>query len=418
MDSRDSRDTRDKRDSADCAPDLDVYNPDSYADGIPHATFAELRRRAPVYRHDDPQRPDGFWAVTRHADVVTVSRNPEIFSSNERLSLLDEPADEVLLTQRLMMLNMDPPEHSRLRNIVNKGFTPRTTLTLGDKVREACDRIVGAAVDKGEGDFVSMCAAELPLVVIADLMGVPQDDRHKLFEWSNKLVGDADPDLSVGDPGGVEMEMFGYADALGAARRACPADDIVSKLVCPDRDGQELTALEFDLFFMLLAVAGNETTRNAISGGMLALIENPEQWERLRADPAGLAATAADEIVRWVSPVNAFRRTAMRDTELSGQPIAAGDKVVVYYASANHDEDVFVDPYRLDIGRDPNPMLGFGGGGPHFCLGRHLAKLELEVMFRTLAERVERVELLGPARRMRSNFLNGIKDMPVRIVPA
>ncbi|MFI6581519.1 cytochrome P450 [Embleya sp. NPDC050493] len=396
---------------------FDVYSPDSYAAGIPHATFARMRRTAPVYRHADPERPDGFWAVTRHADVIRVSRNPEIFSSHERLSLLIEPEEDALATQRLMMLNMDPPEHSRLRNIVNKGFTPRTTLTLEDKVREACERIVASAVDRGEGDFVAMCAAELPLVVIADLMGVPQVDRHRLFDWSNKLVGEADPDLrqNAGEAEQVQMEMFGYADALGAARRECPVDDIVSKLVCPDRDGQELTALEFDLFFMLLAVAGNETTRNAISGGMLALIEHPEQWERLRADPGGLAGTAADEIVRWVSPVNAFKRTAVRDTELSGQPIAAGDKVVVYYASANHDEDVFVDPYRLDIARDPNPMLGFGGGGPHFCLGRHLAKLELEIMFRTLAERVERVELLGPARRMRSNFLNGIKDMPVRM---
>jgi len=399
---------------------FDVYSPDSYEAGIPHATFTQMRRTAPVYRHADPELPDGFWAVTRHADVIKVSRNPELFSSRERLSLLPEPTGDSLDTQRLMMLNMDPPEHSRLRNIVNKGFTPRTTLTLEDKVRDACDRIVSGALDQGEGDFVTMCAAELPLVVIADLMGVPQVDRHKLFEWSNKLVGDSDPDLrSVdGDPGKVEMEMFAYADALGAARRECPVDDIVSKLVCPDRDGQELTALEFDLFFMLLAVAGNETTRNAISGGMLALIENPEQWERLRADPAGLAATAADEIVRWVSPVNAFRRTAMQDTELSGQRIAAGDKVIVYYASANHDEEVFADPFRLDVGRDPNPMLGFGGGGPHFCLGRHLAKLELEIMFRTLAERVERVELLGPARRMRSNFLNGVKDMPVRMVSA
>ncbi|MEU0936497.1 MULTISPECIES: cytochrome P450 [unclassified Embleya] len=402
------------------APDattFDVYSPDSYAAGIPHATFARMRRTAPVYRHADPERPDGFWAVTRHADVIRVSRNPEIFSSRERLSLLVEPEEDVLATQRLMMLNMDPPEHSRLRNIVNKGFTPRTTLTLEDKVREACERIVAKAVDQGEGDFVAMCAAELPLVVIADLMGVPQVDRHRLFEWSNKLVGDADPDLrpEEGEAEQVQMEMFGYADALGAARRECPVDDIVSKLVCPDRDGQELTALEFDLFFMLLAVAGNETTRNAISGGMLALIEHPEQWERLRADPAGLAGTAADEIVRWVSPVNAFKRTAVRDTELSGRPIAAGDKVVVYYASANHDEEVFVDPYRLDIGRDPNPMLGFGGGGPHFCLGRHLAKLELEIIFRTLAEQVARVEPLGPARRMRSNFLNGIKDMPVRM---
>ncbi|MDI2124672.1 cytochrome P450 [Yinghuangia seranimata] len=399
---------------------VDVFSPDAYESGIPHASFALLRDAAPVHRHPDPQLPEGFWAVTRHADVVAVSRNPELFSSYERLSTLGEADGELLDTQRLMMLNMDPPEHSRLRALVNRGFTPRTTLTLESKVEAACERIVDAAVAQGEGDFVTLCSAELPLVVIADLMGVPQEHRHRLFHWSNRLVGGDDVDLGGGTEDGqaAQMEMFQYADELGARKRACPVDDIVSKLVRPDRDGNELTALEFDLFFMLLAVAGNETTRNAISGGMLALVRHPEQWERLKADPEGLAGTAADEIVRWVSPVNAFRRTAMRDTELGGQKIAAGDKVVVYYSSANHDESVFADPYTFDIGRDPNPMLGFGGGGPHFCLGRHLAKLELEIMFRTLARKIDRVEPTGPARRMRSNFLNGIKDMPVRIIPA
>ncbi|MGA4538957.1 cytochrome P450 [Uniformispora flossi] len=406
-------------DAAD-VPLIDVFSADAYENGIPHDDFAVLRRASPVHRHPDPELPEGFWAVTRHADVVTVSRNPEVFSSYERLSLLGEAEGELLDTQRLMMLNMDPPEHSRLRSLVNRGFTPRTTHTLESTIEAACERIVAEAVELGEGDFVALCSAELPLVVIADLMGVPQEHRHRLFHWSNMLVGADDPELGLDPDAGLaaQMEMFEYADKLGAEKRACPVDDIVSKLVCPDRDGNELTPLEFDLFFMLLAVAGNETTRNAISGGMLALTRHPEQWERLKADPEGLAATAADEIVRWVSPVNAFRRTALRDTELGGTRIAAGDKVVVFYSSANYDEDVFADPRSFDIGRDPNPMLGFGGGGPHFCLGRHLAKLELEVMFRTLARHADRVELTGPALRMRSNFLNGIKEMPVRIVPA
>jgi cholest-4-en-3-one 26-monooxygenase len=399
---------------------IDVYSADAYADGVPFASFAALRRAEGLYRHPDPEVPEGFWAVTRHADVVTVSRNPEIFSSYERLALLREPEGEHLDTQRLMMLNMDPPEHSRLRSLVNRGFTPRTTLTLEDKVTAACDRIVGEAVERGEGDFVTLCSAELPLVVIAELMGVPTEDRHQLFDWTNKLVGSDDPELAAGPEVGAQaqMEMFTYADQLGATRRGCPADDIISKLVQPDRDGNELTAMEFDLFFMLLAVAGNETTRNAISGGMLALIQHPEQWDRLRADPDGLAGTAADEIVRWVSPVNAFRRTAVQDTELGGQKIAAGEKVVVFYSSANRDETVFTDPDTFDITRDPNPMVGFGGGGPHFCLGRYLAKLELEIMFRTLARRIERIELAGPVPRMRSNFLNGVKQMPVRLIGA
>jgi cholest-4-en-3-one 26-monooxygenase len=398
---------------------IDVYDPDRYVDGPPHRDFELLRAQAPVYRHPDPEVPDGFWAVTRHADVRFVSRNPEIFSSAERTCLLAEFPPEMVERQRSMMLNLDPPEHSRLRGLVNRGFTPRMTRRLAGSIAAACERIVGEAVERGEGDFVALCAAELPLAVIADLLGVPQEDRGKLYGWSNVLIAGQDPELRPRPEDGMRagMEMFGYAYALGAERRVTPADDIVTKLVSPDEDGNELSELEFGYFFLTLAVAGNETTRNAISGGMLAFIEHPGQWERLRADRS-LAGTAADEVVRWVSPVNAFRRTATRDVELGGQRIRAGDKVIVFYAAANRDPAAFERPSTFDIGREPNDQIAFGGGGPHYCLGRHLAKLELETMLETLARRLERVELSGPVRRLRSNLVNGIKEMPVRFVPA
>ncbi|MHB8341671.1 MAG: cytochrome P450, partial [Mycobacteriales bacterium] len=266
---------------------------------------------------------------------------------------------------------------------------------------------------------VTAVSAPLPLAAIADLMGVPESHHKQLFEWSNRMIGFDDPEFRTTPEDGelAAIQIVGYAHELGAEKRACPVDDIVTKLISPDESGSQLSELEFDMFFILLAVAGNETTRNAISGGMLALIEHPDQWARLRADPA-LHPTAADEIVRWVSPVMDFRRTVMADTRIGEQPVRKGDKVVIFYASANRDEAVFPEPDRFDVGRSPNPHIGFGGGGPHFCLGSHLAKLEIQVMLRTLVERVERVELAGDVRRLRSNFINGIKEMPVRLVPA
>lgn len=397
---------------------IDVYDPDRYQAGIPHQDFRVLRTQAPVFRHPDHQQPDGFWAVTRHADVVRVSRTPEIFSSSRCTAILAEMPEEERAQQRLMMLNMDPPEHNRLRSLVNRGFTPKMISRMREHLQDACETIVTEALAAGSGDFVELCAADLPLIVIAELMGVPVEDRYKLFDWSNRLAAATDLRLDKdGDPAIAVMEAYQYANDLGASKRACPADDIISRLIVPDEHGGELSELEFDLFFLLLMFAGNETTRNAIAGGMQAMIDHPEQWERLRADP-GLAMTAADEIVRWVSPVNGFRRTATRDVELGDQLIRENDKVVMFYASANFDETVFGDPFTFDIGRSPNPQVGFGGGGPHFCLGRHLAMLEIELMYRTLAARVRRVEPLGPPSRLRSNFVNGVTAMPVRLIPA
>ncbi|MBL7492609.1 cytochrome P450 [Frankia sp. AgB1.9] len=399
-------------------PTIDVYDPVRYESGIPHDDFRVLRAQAPVFRHPDHERPDGLWAVTRHADVMRVSRSPELFSSSRCTAILAEMTEEQHAQQRLMMLNMDPPEHSRLRSLVNRGFTPKVVSRMAERLQDACDTIVDSALAVGTGDFIDLCAADLPLIVIAELMGVPIEDRHKLFDWSNRLASATDGRMDQnGDAAVAVIEAYSYANDLGAAKRACPADDIVSRLIARDDEGEELSELEFDLFFLLLMFAGNETTRNAIAGGMQAMIDHPDQWERLRADP-DLAPQAADEIVRWVSPVNGFRRTATRDVELGGELIRENDKVVIFYASANFDESVFEDPYTFDIGRSPNPHLGFGGGGPHFCLGRHLAMLEIELMYRTLAARVRRVEPLRPPSRLRSNFVNGVTSMPVRLIPA
>ncbi len=396
------------------ALEIDIYSSELFVQGVPHDRFTTLRAEAPVYHHLDPEKAEGFWAVTRYEDVVTISRNPEIFSSNAETCLIFEMPEEQKAAQRMMMLNMDPPTHTRQRSLVNRGFTPRTIGKLEERIEKVCDEIVDKAVATGEGDFVTMVAAELPLVVIAEMIGVPFEDRHKLFEWSNRMISD-EGSTTPEESEAAAMEVYAFANDLAAAKRQCPADDIITKLISPDENGNVLDEFEFDLFFVLLMVAGNETTRNAISGGIEAFMENPEQWERLKADPAGMKSTAADEIVRWVSPVMDFRRTVMQDTELSGVQLKAGDKVIMYYTSANRDESVFESPNTFDVGRDPNPHIGFGGGGPHFCLGRHLAKLELELMLETLARKVDTIELTGPISRLRSNFINGIKSMPVKI---
>jgi cholest-4-en-3-one 26-monooxygenase len=397
--------------------DIDLVDPDLYANGgIPHEQFRWLRENAPVYRHHGD--PD-FWAVTRFDDVVHVSRHPEIFSSYEKLALFPEPSDEQLAMQRMMMLNQDPPEHTRKRSIVNRGFTPRTIGKLEEHIRGICDDLIDEVARRGEADFVRDISAPLPLYVICELLGAPPEDREKIFDWSNRLIGQDDPEFRAPDDDGMTAaaELYAYANELAVRRREQPRDDIVTKLLQP-HGGEELSVDEFDLFVMLLTVAGNETTRNAASGGMLAFFEHPDQWRRLLDERAAggdrLARTFPDEIVRWVSPVNLFRRTAVRDTELGGQRIAEGDKVVVFYSSANHDEAVFADPYAFDIGRDPNPQIGFGGGGPHFCLGAHLARLELRALFETLLARMPNITQVGEARRLRSNFINGIKEMPVR----
>jgi cholest-4-en-3-one 26-monooxygenase len=402
-------------------PEIDIIDPSVYErGGIPHEQFAWLRDNDAVHWHQDPNAGvPGFWAVTRHEDVIHVSRHPELFSSHLRTSMFEEFSDDDVLMYGMMMLFQDPPDHTKNRSLVNKGFTPRMIKKLEEHIRDICNELIDEVAILGETDFVEHFAAPLPLYVICELLGAPVEDRGKIFDWSNKMIGFNDPEYAsaVHEAAVVAGELMAYARALAAERRASPRDDIATQLLKADENGNRLSDEEFQLFVMMLVIAGNETTRTASAGGMLAFFEHPEQWRRLLDDRA-LLRTAPDEIVRWTSPINLFRRTAVRDTELGGKQIKAGDKVVVFYGSANRDERAIADPFTFDIGRDPNPHIGFGGGGPHFCLGTHLARMNLAVLFETILDRMPDIRLAGEARRLRSNFVNGIKEMPVRFTPS
>jgi cholest-4-en-3-one 26-monooxygenase len=393
---------------------IDLTDKDVFVRGVPHDWFASLRREAPVFWHDEPDGP-GFWCVTRYDDVVTVNRDNQTFSSHEgAVFMWDLPAED-LEQQRLMMLNMDPPIHTRYRRLVNKGFTPRMVSELEQTVRARTRSILDTVTPRGECDFVTDVAAELPLQVIADILGVPQEDRHKMFDWSNRMIGSEDPEYGVTQEEAqlASMELFAYAAKLAEDKRSQPGQDLISILSGAEVDGERLTQLEIDLFFMLLTVAGNETTRNQVSHGLLALLEHPDQLERLRAN-RDLLPGAVEEMLRCASPVMHFRRTATQDLTLNEQAVAAGDKVVIWYVSANHDERVFDDPMRFNIERSPNEHVAFGGGGPHFCLGANLARMEIRVMFDELLDRWPELELAGEPQRLRSNFINGIKHIPLR----
>jgi cholest-4-en-3-one 26-monooxygenase len=394
-------------------PIVDLADPDAFANGIPHEAFRRLRAETPVAYFPEPNGGRGFWAVTRHADVVHVSKHPELFSSTDGTNIEDHDG-EALAKLQTIMLNMDPPQHVKYRRLVKRGFTPRRIAELTPHVRELAREIVDRVAGKGECDFVTEVAAELPLLVICELMGVPVADRRRIFELSNRLIGFDDPEFqsSPADGEAAALEMWTYAHAMGQERRRRPTGDLVSDLVNGEVDGERLTELEFNNFFLLLAVAGNETTRNAMAGGLLALMQHRGQWERLLSDRT-LLDTAVDEIVRWVTPVIHFRRTATASTRIGDVEIRPGQKVVVWYPSANRDESVFERPDVFDVGRDPNPHLGFGIG-EHFCLGSHLAKLEMRCLLDELLRRLPNIELCGDPRRLRSNFIHGIKGMPVR----
>ncbi|KOU41502.1 cytochrome P450 [Streptomyces sp. WM6378] len=403
---------------------FDFTDPDLLQSRVPHPEFAELRKTAPVWWCAQPAgiagfQDDGYWAVTRHADVKYVSTHPELFSSNTNTAVIrfnESISREQIDVQKLIMLNMDPPEHTRVRQIVQRGFTPRAIRSLEGALRDRARSIVDAALSEanknnGTFDFVTNIAVELPLQAIAELIGVPQEDRTKIFDWSNKMAAYDDPEYAITEEIGAEaaMELVSYAMNLAAARKECPAKDIVSTLVAAEGEGNLLSD-EFGFFVILLAVAGNETTRNAISHGMHAFLTHPDQWELYKRERPD---TAAEEIVRWATPVVSFQRTATQDTELGGQKIKAGDRVGIFYSSANNDPEVFEDPERFDITRDPNPHLGFGGGGPHFCLGKSLAVLEINLIFNAVADVLPDLRLAGDPRRLRSAWLNGIKGLQV-----
>ena len=400
--------------------DIDLCDPGSFVAAVPYAWFAQLRKEAPVFWHPDPDSiGNGFWAVTRFEDCVGVNRDYEHFSSARRTSLFHDFDEDLLEQQRLMMVNMDPPLHTRYRRLVNKGFTPKMIRELEAKVVVSADAILDSVCEKGSADFVEQISAELPLQVIADLMGVPQEDRHLVFDWSNRMIGADDPEYqeSAEMAGQAAMELYAYADQLCEQKRLDPHTDLFSVLTQAEMDGDSLSQLELDLFFLLLSVAGNETTRNLISGAMVAFFDNPDQWERLRADRS-LLPSAVEEMLRFVSPVMHFRRQVTSDVTIGDQKMTEGDKVVFWHISANRDETVFADPDRFDIGRTPNNHMAFGGGGPHFCLGANLARMEIRVMFDRLLDRMPDIRLDGDVQRLRSNFINGVKHIPVAFTPS
>jgi cholest-4-en-3-one 26-monooxygenase len=400
--------------------EIDLIDGRNFVAGVPHEWFRRLRAEAPVYWHPEASaHRGGFWTVTDYDDCVTVNRDWERFSSYKHSALFTDMDDDQLAQQRMMMLNMDPTMHTRYRRLVNKGFTPKLVRDLEQQIVGYADGIIDAVSERGTADFVEEISAELPLLVIAELLGVPQEDRRKVFDWSNRMIGSDDPEYQVegADPGEAAMAVFSYAEELAAARRLEPRQDLVSTLINAEVEGEKLDQLELDLFFMLLIVAGNETTRNLMSGAMVAFFDHPDQWEKLRQDRS-LLPSAVEEMLRFVTPVMHFRRTVVADTELGGQALQEGDKIVFWHTSANRDESVFTDPDTFDIARSPNNHIAFGGGGPHFCLGANLARMEIMVMFDRLLDRIPDIRLDGKVQRLQSNFINGTKHIPVAFAPS
>ncbi|HWT47132.1 MAG TPA: cytochrome P450 [Mycobacterium sp.] len=400
-------------------PGFDFTDPDIYAERIPVEEFAELRASAPIWWN--AQAPGtgggfhdgGFWAISKHKDVKEISRRNDVFSSSENCVIPrfnNDIAREDIDLQRFVMLNMDPPQHTRLRSIISRGFTPRAIGRLRDELNERAQNIAKAAAAAGSGDFVQQVACELPLQAIAGLLGVPQEDREKLFRWSNEMTGNDDPEYADIDPKASSVEVLTYAMQMAAQKAENPGDDIVTTLINADIDGEKLSDDEFGFFVMMLAVAGNETTRNSITQGMMAFADFPDQWELYKKERP---ETAADEIVRWATPVTCFQRTALQDYELSGVQIKKGQRVVMFYRSANFDDEVFDDPFTFDIIRDPNPHVGFGGTGEHYCIGANLARMTINLIFNAVADHMPDLKPISAPERLRSGWLNGIKRWEV-----
>ncbi len=398
---------------------IDLSDHDNFIDAVPHAAFAQLRHEDPVHWNPEPDGGRGFWAVTRYEDIRTVHRNPDIFSSEIGGTSLEDLEPEQI-EARKSMIDTDPPRHDELRALVNRRFTPKAVGVWEEQVRKVVREVLDGALAKDEFDFVADVASEIPMQVFAEILGVPQSQRREIIEIGDRLLGNADPeyahdsdddahrDLPFSSP--AALEMFAFGRRIADERREHPRNDVMSDLVAAG-----LTQRELDVYFVLLATAGNETTRHTITHGLIALSEHPDERERLRANYAELGRSATEEILRWATPVHHFRRTARVDTELAGTPIHAGDKVTTWFVSGNRDETVFESPERFDVSRAPNPHLTFGPGGVHHCLGAHLAKLEVRITFEDLLARDVQLELAGPPERLRSNFFNGIKRLPVRV---
>ncbi len=393
--------------------ELDLSNPDSFSAGFPHDYFRHLRAEDPVHWHEgDIHGGPGYWVIAKYDDLKWVSKNPRLFISGQG-NLIEDPAPGELDVAR-SMITMDPPDHQRFRKLVSAGFTPRHVDGHEDRVREIVCEILDSVVHKGRCEFVAEVAAELPLRVICEFLGVAPNDRQQVFELSNRMLGSEDPEYgnSRAHAAAAGIQMFQFAYKLLVARRAEPRDDLVTALITGEVEGKKISDLEFGSFFLLLAIAGNETTRNLISHGVRLLIANPEARDALRRDPS-LIPSAVEEMLRMSAPVMYFRRLATQDVELRGRVIRAGQKVTLWYPSANRDEEHFSDPDRFDIRRDPNDHLAFGVG-QHFCLGAHLARLEIRVMFEELLQRLPDIELESEPRLLRSHFIDGVKSMPVR----
>ncbi len=398
-------------------PDFDFTDPDIHAARLPVEELAELRRSAPIWWNSQSADRGGFgdggyWVISRHKDIREVSLRSDVFSSARKCIVPryrdEESARDQIEAGRFSMINMDAPQHTRMRNIISRGFTPRAVGMLRDELAERAQRIAKSA--KGSGDFVAQVSCELPLQAIAGLIGVPLTDRKKLFQWTNEMIGDEDPEFADFDALAAAGNLMQYAMELAAQRSKQPQADIVTKLIQADIDGNKLSDEEFGLFVVTLAVAGNETTRNSITQGMMAFVEHPAQWELFKRERPH---TTADEIIRWATPITAFQRTALQDTQLAGMQIKNGQRVVMFYRSANFDEDVFDDPFVFNILRNPNPHLGFGGTGEHYCVGANLARMTISLMFDAIADHIPDLAPLAKPERLRSGWLNGIKHWQV-----
>jgi len=413
--------------------DADIADPDTYVDGVPHATFQRLRREEPVsWWDEDHAGGHGFWAVTRHADLLTVSRDVDRFSSSRGIRL--EEMDEEETAARRTMMELDPPQHTAYRRLVSKPFSRREVYAYEQAIRVLARAVVDDALAGGAPfDFVDRIAKQLPMRMLGTLLGVPQDDGPWLVERGDALLGNTDPEFTTHPVGLVDteefrlvpfrspagIELFRYAEEQARLRRDHPTDDVISDLLRPKVDGEVLTEHEFNNFFTLLVAAGNDTTRYTMTAGMKALIERPAALEELRAAIVGgddeLVASAVEEVLRWGSVTMHFRRTATTDTTLGDRQVRAGDKVVIWFVSANYDEDVFADPFTFDLRRSPNPQVAFGLQSPHLCLGAQLARLEIKVLFEELLPRLADVRITGPIDRLRSNFIAGIKRLPIKV---
>jgi cytochrome P450 len=396
------------------APAINLIDPEYFAVyGHPWDQYEWLRANSPVFWHDEPDGP-GFWAITKYDDIRAISRTPKIFSSYETGVMLPDPDPMGLYAQRLMMLNMDPPQHDRFKLLVSRGFTPKNAPLLRPRIEELAREILDAAMQKGSCDFVSEIAGRLPSGLIAELMGMPREDGERLYNLTEIMHTNDDavapPEVKMAAIG----EMLMYGQSVADKKRKAPGDDLATILVNAEVDGDRLTDEEFQWFFLLLVNAGGDTTRNLLAAGLQLLFDHPDQRAKLMSNVDGHLATAIEEMLRFSSPVSHFKRTVMEDTTVRGQHIKAGERVVMFYGSANRDEDIFESPNTFDITRDPNPHVAFGAGGPHLCLGMHVARVELAVMFKELLTRMPNVEADGDFARMHSSFIAGIHSMPVK----